>query len=143
MLLAISLNAKTFAGDESFQLVATFSLPGKQTISAFDISTVDADAGIYAFSDRNNASVDVFALNDNEFVDGVRNPNFPNQISLAFGVSEAPSLTMPSQVRTPGCRQPQRDLGRFAKSWRFCESASAFQTGKSGFTCSLADEAGS
>src|SRR5271156_2835269 len=74
------------AGDEAFQLVDTFSLPDKQNISAFDISTVDAQTGIYAFSDRTNASVDVFALNDNEFVDGKRNPNFPDQISLDFQV---------------------------------------------------------
>ncbi len=74
------------AGDEAFQLVGTFSLPNKQSISAFDISTVDAQAGIYAFSDRTNASVDVFALNDDEFIDGKRNPNFPDQINLAFQV---------------------------------------------------------
>jgi hypothetical protein len=74
------------AGNESFQLVSTFSLPHKQSISAFDISTVDAEAGIYALADRTNASVDVFALNDNEFVDDVRNPNFPDRISLAFQV---------------------------------------------------------
>ena len=74
------------AGDEAFQLVGTFSLPNKQSISAFDISTVDAQAGIYAFADRTNASVDVFALNDDEFIDGKRNPNFPDQISLDFQV---------------------------------------------------------
>jgi hypothetical protein len=86
LLLVASLNGKAIAGDESFQLVATFSLPNNQSISAFDISTVDSKAGIYAFSDRTNASVDVFALNDNEFTDGVLNPNFPDQISLAFQV---------------------------------------------------------
>ena len=72
--------------DQPFQLIGTVSLPNKQQISAFDISTVDADAGIYAFSDRTNKSVDVFALNDNAFVDGKANPNFPDKISLAFQV---------------------------------------------------------
>jgi hypothetical protein len=86
LLLAASLNAKAFAVDEAFQLVGKFALPHNQSISAFDVSTADAQAGIYAFADRTNASVDVFALNDNEFVDGVRNPNFPDQISLLFQV---------------------------------------------------------
>jgi hypothetical protein len=74
------------AAGPSFQLIGTVSLPNKQSISAFDISTVDVPAGIYAFADRTNASVDVFALNDNALVDGKPNPNFPNKISLAFQV---------------------------------------------------------
>jgi hypothetical protein len=74
------------AAYQPFQLIGTFSLPNKQSISAFDISTVDADAGIYAFSDRTNASVDVFALNDNALVDGKPNPNFPDKISLLYQV---------------------------------------------------------
>lgn len=72
------------AADQPFKLISTFSLPNKQSISAFDVSTVDAQAGIYAFADRTNASVDVFALNDNALVDGKPNPNFPDKISLAF-----------------------------------------------------------
>ncbi|HVJ52148.1 MAG TPA: hypothetical protein VM689_06790 [Aliidongia sp.] len=91
------LSAACFAGpswaatpapavDEAFQLIGSFSLPGNQSIGTFDISALDADAGIYAFADRTNASVDVFALNDDEFVDGVLNPAFPRQISLAFQV---------------------------------------------------------
>jgi hypothetical protein len=74
------------AAGQPFQLIGTISLPNKQSISAFDISTVDAQAGIYAFADRTNASVDVFALNDNATVDGKANPNFPDKISLAFQV---------------------------------------------------------
>lgn len=72
--------------DQPFQLIGTFSLPSKQQISAFDISTVDADAGIYALADRTNASVDVFDLNDNAYIDGKANPNYPDKISLAFQV---------------------------------------------------------
>jgi len=74
------------AADQPFELIGTVSLPNNQSISAFDISTVDAEAGIYAFADRTNASVDVFALNDNALVDGKANPNFPDKISLAYQV---------------------------------------------------------
>jgi hypothetical protein len=70
----------------AFQLIGTFSLPNNQSISATDVSVADAQAGIYAFADRTNASVDVFALNDNQFADGKPNPNFPRQISLAYQV---------------------------------------------------------
>lgn len=72
--------------DQAFQLIATASLPDNQMISQFDISNADATTGIYAFADRTNASVDVFALDDNEFIDGALNPAFPRQISLAFQV---------------------------------------------------------
>src|ERR1700735_2211287 len=72
--------------DTGFQLIGTLSLPNNQTINVVDISAVDPQTGIYAFADRNNSSVDVFALNDNEFVDGALNPNFPRDISLAFQV---------------------------------------------------------
>jgi hypothetical protein len=70
----------------AFQLIGTVALPNNQSISATDVSVADAQTGIYAFADRTNASVDVFALNDNQFVDGKRNPDFPRQIGLAFQV---------------------------------------------------------
>ena len=82
----LGIAAGTPAGDEAYQLIATAALPDNQTISAFDVSVADAKSGIFAFADRTNASVDVFALNDNEFADGSANPAFPRQLTLAFQV---------------------------------------------------------
>jgi hypothetical protein len=79
-------SSQTPVADEAFQLIGTAALPGDQSIGTFDVSVADPQTGVFAFADRTNASVDIFALNDNEFTAGVANPAFPRQITLAFQV---------------------------------------------------------
>jgi hypothetical protein len=65
MVAAGLVPAPSLAGDESFPLVATISLPGGQLIQSFDISYVDPVLGIYLLGDRTNRSVDVIDTTTN------------------------------------------------------------------------------